>query len=59
MGDASKVYRSQFGSAAQAAVQDGMTATLSRVLPVAAGVGNLGSTAGEGLQYTIDPTLPP
>ena len=59
MGDASKVYSSQFGSGAQAAVQDGMTATLSRVLPVAAGVGNLGSTAGEGLQYTIDPTLPP
>jgi CSLREA domain-containing protein len=59
MGDATKVYSSQFSAAAQAAVQDGMTGTLSRVFPVAAGVGNLGSTAGEGLQYTITPTLLP
>jgi CSLREA domain-containing protein len=59
MGDASKVYSSQFGAAAQAAVQDGMTGTLSRIFPVAAGVGNLGSLGGEGLQYTITPTLLP
>jgi CSLREA domain-containing protein len=59
MGDASKLYSTQFSDTAQAAVQDGMTATLSRVLPVAAGVGNLGSTAGEGLQYTINPTVLP
>ncbi|HMD34665.1 MAG TPA: hypothetical protein VKH42_06850, partial [Vicinamibacterales bacterium] len=59
MGDASKVYTSQFSAAAQAAIQDGMTGTLSRIFPVAAGVGNLGSIGGEGLQYTIIPTLLP
>jgi CSLREA domain-containing protein len=59
MGDASKVYSTQFTSAAQAAIQDGMTGTVSRIFPLAAGVGNLGSTGGEGLQYTITPTLLP
>ena len=57
MGDATKTYGSQFSAAAQAAVQDGMTGTLARIFPVASGVGNLGSTGGEGLQYTIIPTL--
>jgi CSLREA domain-containing protein len=57
MGDPTKTYSSQFSAAAQAAVQDGMTATVGRIFPVASGVGNLGSTRGEGLQYTITPTL--
>lgn len=57
MGDATKTYSSQFGAAAQAAVQDGMTGTVARIFPVASGVGNLGSTGGQGLQYTITPTL--
>src|SRR3954454_8330881 len=57
MGDATKTYTSQFTAAAQVAVQDGMTGTVGRIFPVASGVGNLGSTRGEGLQYTITPTL--
>ena len=57
MGDATKTYSSQFGAAAQAAVQEGMTGTVARIFPLASGVGNLGSTGGEGLQYTITPTL--
>ena len=57
MGDGTKVYSDQFTAAAQAAVEDGMTGTIARTYPLAAGVGNLGSTGGEGLQYTIAPTL--
>src|SRR5215211_3572370 len=53
MGDANLSYSSQFGSAAQAAVQNGMAA-LSRMLPVRAGVSSdLASTAG-GIRYTIN-----
>jgi hypothetical protein len=53
MGDANLSYSSQFGSAAQQAVQNGM-ATLSRLLPVRAGVSsNLTSGTG-GIRYTIN-----
>jgi hypothetical protein len=53
MGDANLSYSSQFGSAAQQAVQNGM-ATLSRLLPVRSGVSSdLALTAG-GIRYTIN-----
>lgn len=53
MGDRNLSYSSQFGAAAQQAVQSGMD-TLSRLLPVRAGVSSdLASTTG-GIRYTID-----
>ncbi|HEV2711637.1 MAG TPA: hypothetical protein VGU26_00955, partial [Gaiellaceae bacterium] len=53
MGDANLSYSSQFGSAAQAAVQNGMD-TLSRLLPVRAGVSSDLASGTGGIRYTID-----
>jgi len=55
LGNASKSYASQFSAAATTAVQNAMT-TMSRTLPVPAGVADLGATSG-GIRYTINPTL--
>jgi hypothetical protein len=53
MGDRNLSYSSQFGTAAQQAVQSGMD-TLSRLLPVRAGVSSdLASTTG-GIRYKLD-----
>src|SRR5205085_6295409 len=48
---------SQFSSAARTATVDGMT-TLSRILPVPTGTGDLVNGTG-GIRYTINPTLLP
>jgi plastocyanin len=55
MGDANLSYSSQFGSAAQQAVQNGMAA-LSRMLPVRAGVSSdlAATTTPAGIRYTIN-----
>jgi hypothetical protein len=55
MGDATLAYSSQFGSAAQQAVQNGM-ATLSRLLPVRAGVSSDLASGTGGIRYTINLT---
>jgi hypothetical protein len=53
MGDRNLAYSTQFGEAAQSAVQSGMD-TLSRLLPVRSGVSSdLASTTG-GIRYKID-----
>jgi hypothetical protein len=53
MGDANLSYSSQFGAAAQQAVQNGM-ATLSRLLPVRAGVSSDLASGTGGIRYTIN-----
>jgi hypothetical protein len=53
MGDASQLYSSQFGTAAQQAVQSGMDA-LSRMMPVAAGVSSTLRTDTGGIRYWIN-----
>jgi hypothetical protein len=55
MGDANLSYSSQFGSAAQQAVQNGMAA-LSRMLPVRAGVSSdlAATTPPAGIRYTLN-----
>jgi len=53
MGDANLSYSSQFGSAAQQAVQNGMD-TLSRLLPVRAGVSSDLASGTGGIRYTIN-----
>jgi CSLREA domain-containing protein len=55
MGDATRTYSSQWTSAGQQALQDGITATLARTYPLPAGIGNLGGTGG--FRYTVAPTL--
>src|SRR5207248_274967 len=55
MGDGTKPYSTQWTDAAQKALQDGLTATFSRIYPLAAGIGSLGGAGG--LLYTIEPTL--
>jgi parallel beta-helix repeat protein len=55
MGDATKTYSSQWTSAGQQTLQDGITATLARTYPLPAGIGNLGGTGG--FRYTVAPTL--
>jgi hypothetical protein len=53
MGDRNLAYSTQFGAAAQSAVQSGMD-TLSRLLPVRSGVSSdLASTTG-GIRYGMD-----
>jgi hypothetical protein len=53
MGDASQLYSSQFGTAAQQAVQSGMDA-LSRMMPVGAGVSSTLRTTTDGIRYWIN-----
>jgi hypothetical protein len=53
MGDANQLYSSQFGTAAQQAVQSGMDA-LSRMMPVRAGVSSTLRTTSGGIRYWID-----
>jgi hypothetical protein len=53
MGDATQSYSLQFSAAAQAAVQSGMD-TLSRLLPVRAGVSSDLASGTGGIRYTIN-----
>lgn len=55
MGDGTKLYDTQWTTAGQQALQDGMTAAVARQYPLAAGIGNLGGTGG--LRYMVTPTL--
>jgi CSLREA domain-containing protein len=55
MGDAAKTYNTQWTTTGQQALQDGMTAAVSREYPLPAGIGNLGGTGG--LRYAVAPTL--
>ena len=55
MGDAAKTYNTQWTATGQQALQDGMTAAVSREYPLPAGIGNLGGTGG--LRYAVAPTL--
>ena len=55
MGDAAKTYNMQWTTTGQQALQDGMTAAVSREYPLPAGIGNLGGTGG--LRYAVAPTL--
>ncbi len=55
MGDATQSYSSQWTSAGQQALQDGMTAAVARQYPLPSGIGALGGAGG--LRYSVTPTL--
>ena len=57
MGDGRQSRTSQWSSAAETAARSGMSATVSRVGAIRAGVGSLGSIGDEGLQFSINSGL--
>lgn len=57
MGDGKQSLTSQWSSGAETAARSGMSATVSRVNAIRAGVGSLGSAGDEGLQFSINQGL--